>query len=116
MRVRLEFTVSSAALPALITVRSFGGRLILYGKVRRRRNVLCFCTESRNLIVTVRPFSYDFYEKSYFIKLGRCPCADIRLHFDFAERYSAETLQTFYLTDLNYGFPVEDAELSFSGG
>lgn len=116
MRVRLDFSVSENALPALITVRSFGGRLILYGKVRRRRNVLYFCTESRNLVVTVRPMNGDFDEKSYFIKFGRCPCADIRLHFNFAERYSAETLQTFYLTDLNYGFPVENAKLSFSGG
>ena len=112
MRVRLNFTVSENALPALITVRSFDGRLILYEKVYRRQNAVCFCTCAKNLIITVRPFNADFYENSYFLNFGRCFCANIRLNFNFAAQ-DGESLQTFYLFDENYLFPIEDATLIF---
>lgn len=114
MKVGLDFTVSESGLPALITVRSMGGELIWYGKVYRRRNRLCFCSKSRNLIITVRPFNDDFYEKSYFIKFGQRICYDIRLDFDFTAKNEKESLQTFYLYDGNYRFLVAQAELTFS--
>lgn len=112
MKVRLLFSVSENALPALITVRTFDGRLILYEKVYRRRNAVCFCTCAKNLIITVRPFSDDYYEQSYFIKLGRRPCYDLRLDFSFTAQ-NGESLQTFYLFDENYLFPIEEANLLF---
>ena len=112
MRVRLNFSVSENALPALITVRSFDGRLILYKKVYRRQNAVCFCTNAKNLVITVRPMSADYYEQSYFIKFGRRPCYDLRLNFDFTAQ-NGESLQTFYLFDENYLFPIEDATLFF---
>ena len=115
MKVRLNFNVSANALPALITVRSMSGRLILYKKVYERRNFLCFCSNSRNLIITVRPMSADFYEQSYFIKFGHCPCYNLRLDFNFTAQSNAER-QIFYLYDANYFFPVSRAELYFSGG
>lgn len=114
MKVRLNFSVSENALPAIIVVRSMCGGLVLYKKVYCKQNYLCFCTKSRNLIITVRPFNADFYEQSYFIKFGRCPVYDIRLNFNFTAQ-SAAALQTFYLYDKNYLFPVKSAELYFSG-
>ncbi|MBQ9485741.1 MAG: hypothetical protein IJU83_02765 [Clostridia bacterium] len=114
MKARLMVTVSENALPALITVRSMGGRLILYKKIYQRRNFLCFCSCERDLIITVRPYNADFFEKSYFIKLWRCPPYYIRL--DFAFTNNSERLQVFYLVDENYGIPVKQAELFFSGG
>ena len=115
MKVRLEFSVSENALPALIIIRSMGGELILYKRIYSSRNYLCFCSKSRNLIFTVRPLNADFYEKSYFIKLGCCPCYEISLDFLFtADRNTA--LQTFYLYDETYMFPIKNAELYFLGG
>ena len=115
MKVRLEFTVSANALPALIIIRSFDGRLILYKRIYCRHGVLCFCSKSRNLIFTVRPINADFYEKSYFIKFGRLLCVDLMLDFNFTAQ-SERVLQTFYLYDGNYLFPVQGASLYFSGG
>ena len=115
MRVRLNFSVSQNALPALIIIRDFDGRLILYKRVYERRNLLYFCTKSRNLIITVRPYYADFYEKSYFLKFGCRPCVNLRLDFDFTAE-STERLQTFYQFDENYSFPIERATLSFRSG
>ena len=112
MKVGLDFTVSESGLPALIIVRSMGGELILYKRIYRRRNFLCFCSKSRNLIITVRPFNADFNEKSYFIKFGRRACYDIRLDFGFTAE-NAVASQTFYLYDGNYRFLVAQAELCF---
>ncbi|MBQ9485461.1 MAG: hypothetical protein IJU83_01340 [Clostridia bacterium] len=112
MKVRLEFSVSENALPALFIIRSFDGRLILYKRVYRRQNFLCFCTKSRNLIITVRPYNAEFYEKSYFLKFGCRPCVNLRLDFNFTA-VSAERLQTFCLFDENYSFPITRAVLSF---
>ncbi|MEG9430206.1 MAG: hypothetical protein VZQ61_04705 [Christensenellaceae bacterium] len=115
MKVRLDFSVSENALPALLIIRSFDGRLILYKRVYERRNFLCFCTKSRNLIITVRPYNADFYEKSYFLKFGCCPCYNIRLDFNFTV-CNPVSPQIFYLVDENYLFPIERAKLFFSGG
>lgn len=115
MKVRLNFSVSENALPALITVRSFDGRLILYKKIYQRRNLLCFCSKNRNLIITVRPYNADFYEKSYFLKTGCRPCVNISLDFNFTAENSVSP-QTFYLFDENYLFPIERAILFFTGG
>ncbi|MBR0188942.1 MAG: hypothetical protein IJQ23_00990 [Clostridia bacterium] len=115
MRVRLDFTVSDTGLPAIIIIRNMSGELILYEKVYCRRNRLCFCSRSRNLIITVRPFDAGLYEQSYFIKFGRRACYNIRLTFNFTVRNVAAT-QTFYLFDENYSFPIERANLFFSGG
>lgn len=115
MKVRLEFSVSQNALPAVITVRSFDGRLILYETVYQRRNLLCFCSRSKNLIITVRPVNADFYEKSYFLKFGCRSCVKLRLDFNFTAR-AIESEQKFYLFDENYSFPIERAILYFSGG
>ena len=115
MKVRLTFTVSKTALPALITVRDFDGRLILYKRIYCARNLLCFCSKSRNLIITVRPYNADFYEKSFFIKFGRRACYNIRLDFNFNVSEVAAP-QNFYLFDGNYLFPVQSARLYFSGG
>lgn len=116
MKVRLDFTVSDNGLPSLIIIRNFDGELVLYKRVYCRRNRLCFCSKSRNLIITVRPFDAGIYEKSYFIKFGRLPCYCIRLDFKFTEKSPREELQTFYLYDENYAFPIERAFLYFSGG
>lgn len=115
MKVRLEFSVSENALPALIIIRSFDGRLILYKRVYQRRNFLCFCSKSRSLIFTVRPMNADFYEKSYFLKIGCRSCVNLRLDFKFTAE-NIERLQTFYLFDENYSFPIESAKLFFTGG
>lgn len=115
MKVRLVFTVSDNALPALITVRSFSGRLMLFRNVRAGRNELCFNTCARNLIVTVRPYDVRYSAKAYFIKAGSCRCLCVRLVFNYAALW-AEALQSFTLYDANYFFPVESAVLSFSGG
>lgn len=115
MKVRLNFSVSENALPALLIIRSFDGRLILYKRVYERRNFLCFCSEHRNLIITVRPMSADFYEQSYFIKFGCRPCYNLRLNFNFTA-INTGAIQTFYLFDENYLFPIERATLFFSGG
>lgn len=115
MRIRLEFTVSENALPALIIVRSFGGRLVFYKRVCGGRNVIFFCTSERNLIITVRPYNANFAEQSFFIKLRRKNCQNLFLNFRFAEE-DGETEQTFYLYDLNYRFPVLSATLRFLCG
>ena len=115
MRVRLDFTVSGKGLPALIIIRDFYGGLILYEKVYQRRNRLCFRSKSRNLIITVRPFDADLYEKSYFLKFGCRPCYGVRLDFKFTETGGGEK-QTFYLYDENYDFPIPQAVLEFFGG
>ena len=115
MTIRLDFTVSRNGLPAIIIIREMSGRLILYKTVYFRRNRLCFCSESRNVIITVRPFNADYYEKSYFLKLGCLPCYDIRLDFRFTAAVTA-TVQRFYLFDENYLFPIESATLFFSDG
>ena len=115
MTVRLNFTVSTNGLPALLIIRSFDGRLILYRRIYDRQNSLCVCVDSRNIIVTVRPFNADFYEKSYFLKLGCRPCYNIRLNFVFTAAVVG-TIQRFYLIDENYLFPIANATLFFSGG
>ena len=115
MRVRLDFTVSHNGLPALLIIRDFSGELILYKRVYFRHNRLCFCSESRNLIITVRPVNADFYELSYFIKLGCCSCYHIRSDFTFTAN-NERWLQTFSLYDETYMFPVKNARLYFSGG
>ena len=112
MKVRLGFSVSENSLPALLIIRGFDGRLILYKKVYQRQNTVCFCTCTKNLIITVRPMNADYYEQSYFIKLGRRPCYDLRLDFNFTAQ-ARESLQTFYLFDENYLFPIEEATLLF---
>ena len=112
MKVRLDFSVSENSLPALLIIRSFDGRLILYKRVYERQNFLCFCSEHRNLIITVRPMNADYYEQSYFIKFGCSPCYNLRLDFNFTAE-SIERLQTFYLFDENYSFPIESATLFF---
>ena len=112
MKVCVEYTVSANALPATIAIRTFGGSLIYYGKVRCGFNRLCFCSRERKIIITVRPYDADFSEKSYFIKFGRCPRYDIRLNFGFVSE--TETVQTFCLYDENYRFPIPDAKLFFS--
>ena len=116
MKVRLDFTVSDRGLPALVIIRNFDGELILYKKIFFRRNRLCFCSKSRNLIITVRPFDAGFYEKSYFIKFGRYSCYDMRLDFRFTAEDAREELQTFYLYDENYMFPIKSANLFFRSG
>ena len=115
MKVRLQVTVSRNGLPALIIIREFSGRLILYRRVYQRQNSLCFCSDSRNVIITVRPFNADFYEKSYFLKFGCRPCYNINLDFVFTAAIIG-TIQRFYLYDENYLFPIESATLFFSGG
>lgn len=113
MKVRWECYVSQNALPALITVRSFDGRLILCERIYRKRNVLFFRAESKNLIITVRPYSDDFFEKSYYFKFGAYECYGIRLDLTFTERNAGT--QRFYLMDENYLFPVKNAALLFRG-
>ena len=113
MKVRLNFTVSQNGLPALLIIRSFDGRLILYRRVYNRQSCVSFCSRSRNLIITVRPISADFYEKSYFLKLGCSPCVNLRLDFNFTAAIAREDLQTFYLIDEHYSFPIASAELIF---
>ena len=113
MTIRLNFTASQNALPAIITIRETRGELVLYETVYCKRNSLCFCAESKNLTISVRPLNSKFKEKSYFFKLGDCPCYDIDLDFVFTETVS---LQRFRLLDANYLFPIENAELTFSGG
>jgi len=113
MCVRLDFTVAGNGLPAIITVRSMRGRLILYRRVSRSINSLCFCTCERNLVITVRPFNADLYEKSFFVKLGCRPCVYLSLDFNFQERLE-ESLQRFCLLDENYLFPIRQAELFFT--
>ena len=112
MKVRLDFTVSNRGLPAIIIIRAMSGELILYKKVYCRQNRLCFCSRSRNLIITVRPFDAGLYEKSFFLKFGCRPCVKLRLDFDFTARASE---QVFYLYDENYFFPIPSAELEFFG-
>ena len=114
MKVRLDFSVSENSLPALLIIRGFDGRLILYKKVYQRQNTVCFCTCTKNLIITVRPLDADFYEQSYFIKFGHCPFYNIRLDFNFTAQ-TKTVLQSFYLYDRNYLFPVRSANLYFSG-
>lgn len=114
MKVRLNFTVSQNGLPAIIIVREMNGRLILYKTVYQRQNLLCFCSKSRNIIITVRPFNSDFYEKSYFLKFGCRQCVNLSLDFNFTARKTA-LLQTLYLFDENYLFPIESANLFFTG-
>lgn len=116
MKVRLNFTVPDNGLPALIIIRNMSGELVLHKRVYFRRNRLCFCSKSRNLIITVRPFDAGLYEKSYFLKFGNLSCYDLRLDFKFTARSVREELQTFYLYDENYAFPIESAFLYFSGG
>lgn len=114
MKVRLNFSVSENALPALLIIRSFDGRLILYKRIYRRQNFLCFCTCRRNLIITVRPYNADYGEISKFIKLENYPCGYIRENFRFSADVPSAR-QIFYLSDENYGFPVEIAALFFNG-
>ena len=114
MKVRLDFTVSGNALPALVIIRGFSGRLILYRRVFSGQNTLCFCTRERNLIITVRPYNSCYEEKSFFIKFGALPCYRLRLDFEFTPK-SVEAVQDFYLYDENYRFPIPYAVLSFDG-
>ena len=115
MRVRLYVKVSENALPADFTVRDFSGRLILYRRICRRRNAICFDTCARNLIIAVRPLNAAYTENSQFLKFGCEPCYALRLAFDFPQPVSA-AMQEFYLIDENYLFPVAKAMLNFLGG
>lgn len=115
MRVRLDFTVSERGLPAIIIIRTMSGELVLYKKVYCRQNRLCFCSRSRNLIITVRPFDAGLYEKSFFFKFGQKSCYRLWLDFKFTAQNAREELQSFYLYDENYFFPIKSAELKFFG-
>ena len=112
MKVRLDFTVSENALPALIIIRGFSGRLILYKRVNGGENSLCFCARERNLIITVRPYNSCYEEKSYFIKFGCKNCYRLRLDFVFTPK-TIKSEQEFYLYDEFYRFPISSAVLGF---
>ena len=100
----------------MLTVRNFDGELLYYKRVHKSRDCVCFNTcDSRNIIVTVRPYNADYYESSKFIKLSCMPCQRLYLSFDFVMRCAgAGFAQDFYLSDRNYGFPV-NGELRFWG-
>lgn len=115
MKIRLNFNISPNALPALLTVRDFRGRLVFYEKIYFPRNRLCFCTRAKNLIISVSPYNAAYHEKSYYIKLEECGCTCFRLNFDVEER-DVSSEQNFYLVDYNYGFPVLSAILRFLSG
>ena len=112
MRVRLHFAVSENALPAEIVIKDFNGRLILKRSVYSGRNRLCFCIKDKNFIITVRPYSVNFYSQAVFIRAGNYNCITLRLNFAFTKRLP-KWLQTFTLLDGNYSFPIKNATLFF---
>lgn len=114
MKVRLIFTVSENALPAEIVIKDFDGRLVLKRSVYGGRNVLCFCSNGKNLIITVRPYNVNFYSQAIFIRAGNRNCIGLRLNFAFTERVPIG-LQKFTLFDGNYNFPIKNATLFFNG-
>ncbi|MBO4251931.1 MAG: hypothetical protein J5911_04660 [Clostridia bacterium] len=112
MKVRLDLTVSNNALPALIIIRGFSGRLVLYKRLNGGKNSLCFSARERNLIITVRPFNACYPEKSYFIKFGCKICYRLRLDFIFTPKVVVSE-QRFCLYDEFYRFPISSAVLEF---
>ena len=112
MKVRLLAFVSARGVPAILTVRTFSGKLLVCKKVRCGINEVRFCSCERKLIVSLLPFRADYREISYFLKLPAAPCQTVKLHFNVKESERTAT-QTFSLYDKSYGFPVISAILSF---
>ena len=112
MKVRLVFTVSKNALPALLIVRESCGKVVLCRKIYGRLNVLSFCPKNANFAVTLRPYDADFCRRTYFFGVGLRDCATIRIGFIFTAKETA-ALQTFTLLDGNYMFPIKTADLLF---
>ena len=115
MRVKLFFSVARKGLPAVLTVRDFNGEILFYRVINSKENAVCFNTcGKRNIIVSIRPYSADYYESSQFIKLPCVRCYRLYLSFDFVKRTGdAEVTQVFYLCDAVYRFPIRDATLEF---
>lgn len=112
MKVNLRISVNSVGLPAEFIVRDFSGNIVFYRKFINSYNVFTFCSKSKDLIFTVRPYDADYKELSKFLRLPclRCVCAYLDFNFTAPEI----SLQNFTLTDANYFFPIESGVLYFT--
>lgn len=112
MRVLLRFGVSLNALPAILLIRTFDGRILFYDRILSAKNLYRLCVNTKNLIITVRPLDPCLKESSRFVKLV-CGCNRLSFYFDFEKVPVIEEKQTFYLNDQVYGMPVPTAYMCF---
>ena len=112
MTVRLFITVAANACPYVLTVTSFDGRPIYRTIVSVRRSAICFETCEENIVIGVYPFGGANYPKRY-LKSERGGCFDFFLNY--ADQPGGDekegSFQAFYLSDLDYGFPIAKATL-----
>ena len=112
MKVLLRIGVSPNALPAMLIVRTFDGRILFYDRILSTEKPYRLCVNTKDLIFTVRPFDIRLAESSRFVKLG-CGCNRLSFFFDFPRRGVICGEQTFYLNDHVYGMPIGSACLCF---
>ena len=112
MKIKVRVKVSVNGLPADFIVRDFSGNIVFFKRFINSFNCFTFCTRSRDLIFTVRPYSADYTEQSKFLRFpcARCVCADLNFNYTTPQPY----LQSFTLVDANYLFPIDSAVLFFT--
>lgn len=111
-RVIISVTVPSYALPAFVIIRNYRGDVLYYGALNQRYRTYIVTTNETGLIFTVRPINSAYRESSRYINLCSVRC--LRLNYNFTFYSPPAAIQSFTLTDKNYGFPIDSATLYFT--
>ncbi len=114
MTVRIVIGFFPKSLPAFLTIRSYSGRLLFSGQVNSSRVFLRVNTCERGLVITVRPISSAYTQKSYYIDVCSAACRTLYFYYSYAPS-SGTGVNNFTLIDADYGLPVESATLIFGG-
>ena len=113
MLLRLDLSVESQVLPAILTVKDLSGNVFLRKTITSTNVPITINVCTCGIAISILPVSGNYYQSTRFIKTFALPdCCNIRLYFAF--RQTGSFLQNFYLYDKTYLLPVKYATLYFT--